>query len=186
MYTSQRRTWLRSKSSDTCKCSNLQLYKVGDLAGTSVHPHPPFLSSLRHRLQFEAAWALTNIASGSSHQTRAVVEAGAVPMFVKLLSSEHMNVVDQAVWALGNIAGDGSECRDFTIRCGIIQPLLALIKPTLHVGRKYYVFVYDILNPAHVQESRKLKSFCYATHAKRVAASTVLNARECMYIYIPW
>jgi len=63
-----------------------------------------------------------------------VVEAGAVPMFVKLLSSEHMNVVDQAVWALGNIAGDGSECRDFTIRCGIIQPLLALIKPTLHVN----------------------------------------------------
>ena len=61
-------------------------------------------------------------------------------MFVKLLSSEHMNVVDQAVWALGNIAGDGSECRDFTIRCGIIQPLLALIKPTLHVREEALVF----------------------------------------------
>ena len=54
-------------------------------------------------------------------------------MFIKLLSSEHYNVVDQAVWALGNIAGDGSECRDFTIQCGIIQPLLALIKPDLPV-----------------------------------------------------
>ncbi len=54
-------------------------------------------------------------------------------MFVALLSSEHLNVVDQAVWALGNIAGDGPECRDFTVQCGIIQPLLALIKPDMKV-----------------------------------------------------
>ena len=54
--------------------------------------------------------------------------------FVALLSNEHMNVVDQAVWALGNIVGDGSECRDFTIRCDIIPPLLALIKPDTKVS----------------------------------------------------
>ena len=58
---------------------------------------------------------------------------GAVPMFVQLLSSSHMNVVDQAVWALGNIAGDGTDCRDFTIQCGIIQPLINLIKPEMQV-----------------------------------------------------
>ena len=44
-----------------------------------------------------------------------------------------MNVVDQAVWALGNIAGNGAVCRDFTVQCGIIQPLIDLIKPTTGV-----------------------------------------------------
>eukprot|EP01138_Halocafeteria_seosinensis_P010797 gb/GECG01011027.1/.p1 GENE.gb/GECG01011027.1/~~gb/GECG01011027.1/.p1 ORF type:complete len:545 (+),score=86.22 gb/GECG01011027.1/:1-1635(+) len=93
---------------------------------------PKFVEFLQYeantKLQFEAAWALTNIASGNSEHTRSVVDSGAVPIFVRLLRSHDFEVKEQSVWALGNIAGDCTQFRDMLLQYGVLAPLLECLQ----------------------------------------------------------
>lgn len=81
-------------------------------------------------LQLEAAWAITNIASGSSQQTQAIIDKGGIPLLVRLLKNKNQEIAEQAIWALGNIAGDCSVYRDMILKCGGLEPLIKLIETT--------------------------------------------------------
>ncbi|KAF5468589.1 hypothetical protein F2P56_012732 [Juglans regia] len=67
----------------------------------------------------------TNIAFGTSENTRVVIDHGVIPIFIKLLEFPSDDVHEQAVWALGNVAGDSPKGLDVVLNHGVLMPLLA-------------------------------------------------------------
>ncbi|CAO1406197.1 unnamed protein product [Diamesa hyperborea] len=84
-------------------------------------------------IQMEAAWALTNICSGSSEQSMYIIKEGAVGKFVNLLKFPNADVSDQCVWALGNIAGDGFESRDIILNLNVVDILISKLENNIRV-----------------------------------------------------
>lgn len=70
---------------------------------------------LIRNIRLETAWVITNIASGSSEQTKIIVEFGAAPLLIDMLSENDEEIIDQAVWALGNISGESEKMRNMII-----------------------------------------------------------------------
>lgn len=90
------------------------------------------------QLQFEAAWALTNIAAGTTENTHLLVKCGCVPRFVALLHSPSADCRDQGAWAIGNLAGEGAACRDEALANNAMPGLLNLLanpQEEVHVMR---------------------------------------------------
>eukprot|EP00294_Goniomonas_avonlea_P003313 CAMPEP_0114560658 /NCGR_PEP_ID=MMETSP0114-20121206/11575_1 /TAXON_ID=31324 /ORGANISM="Goniomonas sp, Strain m" /LENGTH=478 /DNA_ID=CAMNT_0001746215 /DNA_START=9 /DNA_END=1445 /DNA_ORIENTATION=+ len=84
------------------------------------------LSFERDDIKYEAAWALTNIASGTSEHVRVLLEHNVLPTFVELLTSTNADVREQAVWGIGNIAGDSPTTRDMALGAGCLQAMAPL------------------------------------------------------------
>ncbi|KRH94381.1 Karyopherin (importin) alpha [Pseudoloma neurophilia] len=84
--------------------------------------------NLVRKIRSESAWALTNIASGSSEQTQAILNYGAIPLFADMLKENDEDLVDQAAWAFGNISGDSEIMRDAAINCGVLKTALEISK----------------------------------------------------------
>lgn len=78
-------------------------------------------------LQFEAAWALTNVASGTQEHTSYIIDLNTIPHFITLLSSPSEDCREQAAWAIGNLAGDSAKFRDYVLQLGAMEPLLRVI-----------------------------------------------------------
>ena len=78
---------------------------------------------LNTMLQYETAWALSNLCSGESEYVQYLVDQGAVPCFVRLLYSGNEDIFEQASLALGNIAADSIQHRDAVIEAGAIDAM---------------------------------------------------------------
>mmetsp|Transcript_27034 Transcript_27034/g.51151 ORF Transcript_27034/g.51151 Transcript_27034/m.51151 type:complete len:579 (-) Transcript_27034:264-2000(-) len=87
-------------------------------------------------IQLEAAWALTNLTSGTTEQTRPVLEAGAAPLLVQLVASPSSNAAlkEQCAWALGNIAGDSAESRAHLEALHAVQALASQVTSDMSPG----------------------------------------------------
>ncbi len=78
-------------------------------------------TSTEIKIQFEAAWSLTNLCSGTSEQAKQVIDSGVIPGFLTALKSANPELIEQSVWGIGNIAGDSTEFRDLVIKEGGID-----------------------------------------------------------------
>ncbi len=76
-------------------------------------------------LQLEAVRVLTSIVKvGTIEQTEAVGAAGAIPLFVRLLSSPNEEIRILAVLALGYIAGSTTQYKEDVLQSGALSVLL--------------------------------------------------------------
>ena len=89
-------------------------------------------------LQKEALWVLTNITLGSAQPgvADAVVEAGAVPMFCRLMGTGDVRMFGQVTWALWQIVKCSPTSRDLMLDHGAIEAVVQQLREGSDQGKK--------------------------------------------------
>ena len=82
------RVYVRTCMCIKCFSMNIQLY-------THTHTHTHTHTNKHTFIQFEACWIVTNIASGTSENTREVIACDGIPPVIALVTSEHEHIREQ-------------------------------------------------------------------------------------------
>lgn len=94
----------------------------------------------------EAAWALTNVASGTRQQTQTIIDKGGLQLFVKSLKSTNLELVEQCIWALGNISADSVHLRDMLNSMGAIDNMIHVYPAIRHHPERYPNWIWACSN----------------------------------------
>lgn len=120
-------------------------------------------------LQIEIAWILTNIASGNSSQTTAVMNTeNVVPQMVRLLKkSTNREVIAQCVWCIGNICAESDGFRDIVcVENDCLDKLIEIVDGAITVENY-------VPNKSEVVEGDKIVALTSNLELVRVGTSTL-------------
>lgn len=101
-----------------------------------LHTVIEMLSSNDPEFLSEATWILINITAGSSEQTSAVIDAGALPKLLALFPSSSTSVKENILLVFGNILGDSEHLRQVAIQAGGFKLALDVLRvPDAHAAK---------------------------------------------------
>jgi hypothetical protein len=88
-------------------------------------------------LVFEAAWSLTNLATGSDSTVAHLVTARLIETAATFLKDDDSSTLDQIIWLLSNIAGEAVHYRDLVIAAGVGESVIKRIESRPSMEAQY-------------------------------------------------